>query len=50
LEAAEAQDAIQMKQRLEQAEAEAQEFERTAKQHFAEAFDMVVVRVTNKGD
>jgi vacuolar-type H+-ATPase subunit H len=50
LEAAETQATIQMKQRLEQAEAEGQEIERRAKQHFAEAVDMVVGRVTNKGN
>lgn len=49
LEAAASKAATEVKQRLEQAEAEAGEIERRAKQHSAEAVDMVVDWVTLKG-
>ena len=39
---AESKSAAEMKQRMQQADAEAQEFERRAAQHFSQAVDMVV--------
>lgn len=49
LEAAKSQAAIEMQQRLDQAEAQAREFERRAKHHSAQAVDMVMDWVTFKG-
>jgi len=49
LEAAESQAAIEMKQRLDQAQAQAQEIERRAERNSAQAADLVVDWVTFKG-
>lgn len=50
LEEAESKAATEMKQRLEQAEAEGREIERRAKQHSAQAVDIVVDWVTSRSD
>ena len=46
----ESKGATEMKRRLDQAEAEAQEIERRAKEHFSEVVEMVVNWVTNRAD
>lgn len=45
---AESRAAVELKQGLEQAEAEAQDFERRANEHFSEAVEMVVNWVTSR--
>jgi vacuolar-type H+-ATPase subunit H len=47
---AESKAAAEMKRRLDQAEAEAREIERRAKEHFSEAVELVVDWVANRGD
>lgn len=47
---ADSKGATEMKRRLEQAEAEAREIERRAKEHFSGAVEMVVDWVANRGD
>jgi len=50
LEEARAAAATEMNQRLEQADAEAREIERRAKEHISEGVEMVVDWVTNRHD
>jgi vacuolar-type H+-ATPase subunit H len=47
---AESKAAAEIQRRLEQAEAEAREIERRAKEHFSGAVEMVVNWVANRGD
>ncbi len=49
LDEAESKGALEKKQRLDQAEAQAREFERRAAANFSTAVDMVVDWVTNPG-
>ena len=50
LEEAESNSATERKRRVARAEAEAQEFERRAKEHFSDAVEMVLEWVTKRGD
>jgi hypothetical protein len=50
LEDAEPRSAAELKQRLEQADADVREIERRTTEHFSQAVDMVVDWVTNRND